>query len=403
MTDQKPQTSSEVFFSQADRGLDEGGMFALPGEHGFVHGMAALRGAATGTGVGTLFVFGSRGVSGFDVSLPRSSQNGGKSWKDISFSQVAYTGVGTRSPFSLVNVNDDVWYVDTEKNLRSLGYDSMQLSASSSGSVLYNTSKSFEAKRWVDLTSDAYRPRMSAALSDNRLLWTLCDGRALGAVDFAQTYTASPSEIPILHEGIWTGFDFKRVVTIDGKLHAIASEDGDLWLLTLDGDKDLGTTPIEMEVVTPETAMIYNEVWVRDWYKKLTYVEMQLSGITQPTTLEVLFRPSSYPEWTSLGVREFFVPPGSPPQSRTGIQFIPDYSTVSACNPVDSTSLYFGNYFQFKVIVRGRATIDMFRAFANKVAEPPSWQCESDNPNGAEFPIDSDDDLRYSVRIGDPT
>jgi hypothetical protein len=186
-------------------------------------------------------------------------------------------------------------------------------------------------------------------------------------------------------------------------LHAVVAEDGDLWLLKLEGDKDLGTTPIEMEVVTPSTALMYNEVWVRDWYKKLTTVEMQLSGITQPTSVEVFFRPSTYPVWTSLGKREFFVPTGSPPQSRTGIQFIPDYSATTACNPVDKTSLYFANYFQFKIVVVGRATIDMFRVYAQRVQEPPSWQCEVDNVDGESFPIDSDDDLRYSVRIGDPT
>lgn len=395
----------KVFQMSEHRSLDEGGMFSLPAEHGFVYGMKTLRGASNGTGVGALIVFGSKGVSGFDVGLPRSSSDitGGKGWKDLSFSQSLFTGAGTRSPFSIVNINDDLWYCGVDKHLRSISYDVTQFSSAGQSSALSNTSKSFEAQRWVDRTSDSYRQHISAAVADNRLHWNFCDGKAIGSLDFAQVYTANPSDMPVVHEGIWTGFDFRKVLELDGKLHFVASSRGSHYLLTTGGDKDLGVTPITSELVTPEVAMIYNEVHTRTWTKKLTMVEMNVSGLTQPTELSVYFRPSTYPEWTLLGTRSFFVPEGTPPQSRVGVQFLPDYSTASACNPVDHSSLYCSTYFQFKIVWTGRATIDSFVAYAQRIQDPPEWVCGSDNAEGVAFPVDSDDDFAYAVQIGGPT
>ena len=394
----------KVFQMSEHRVLDEGGLASLPSEFGFVRGMLPMRGAATGTGMGALYVFGSRGVSAFDVASPRSSA-GGKGWKDIGFSQVAFSGVGTASPFSLVSINDDIWYVDHRGEVRSLTYDASQLSQSGYASpALFNVSKSFEATRWVAETDPAYLPRLSAAHADNRFHWTLCGGRAVGSIDFAQTHSANPSEIPILHEGIWTGFQVERVLSVSDGLRLIVSEAGSLYLLGIGGEKDLGRSKIRSELVTREMPGWYNEQMTWTWQKKLLAVELHVSGVSMPTSVQVYFRPSGWPSWTLLGEKALYVKEGTPPQSRV-LEFKPNYAVVQECDPVTKKSLYFSRAFQFKIVWTGRAALRRFVAWAQRVPEPPTWQCEKDNADGAEFPpaeLVSSSDFGYSVVIGEP-
>ena len=394
----------KVFQMSEHRTLDEGGLASLPAEFGFVHGMLPMRGAASGTGMGAMYVFGSRGVSAFDVASPRSS-DGGKGWKDIGFSQVAFSGIGTVSPFSLVSINDDIWYVDQNGEVRSLTYDASQMTQAGYASpALFNVSKSFEAARWTAATDKSYLPRLSAAHADNRFHWTLCGGDAVGSIDFAQTHSANPSEIPILHEGVWTGFRVERVLALGGLLAYVASEGGELFLLETGGEKDLGRERIRSELVTREMPGWYNEQMTWTWWKKLAAVELHLSGISMPTSVQVYFRPSGWPAWTLLGEKSLYVKEGTPPQSRV-VEFKPNYATAEECDPVTKRSLYFSRAFQFKIVWTGRATIRRFVSWAQRMREAPTWQCEQDNPDGAEFPpaeLVRSSDFGYSVVIGEP-
>ena len=394
----------KVFQMSEHRVLDEGGLASLPAEFGFVHGMLPMRGAASGTGMGALYVFGSRGVSAFDVASPRSSA-GGKGWKDIGFSQVAFSGVGTLSPFSLASINDDIWYVDQNGEVRSVTYDASQMAQSGYASpALFNVSKSLEAVRWTAATSRSYLPRLSAAHADNRYLWTMCDGLAVGSIDFAQTHSANPSEIPILHEGIWTGFRVERVLSIGDSPALVASESGRLYLLEAGGELDLGLHKIRSELVTREMPGWYNEQMTWTWQKKLMAVELHLSGVSMPTSVQIYFRPSGWPAWTLLGEKQVYVKDGTPAQSRV-LEFKPNYAGVQECDPVTRKSLYFSRAFQFKIVWTGRASIRRFVSWAQRVSEPPSWQCEQDNPDGAEYPpaeVVLSSDFGYSVLIGEP-
>lgn len=398
-----PLQPLSVFRMTEHRGLDEGGAYALPAELGFIHGMGAMRGAATGTGVGSLYVFGSRGVSAFEVSVPRASTGStGKSWKDIAFSQVAFHGAGTYSPFSIVNLNDDIWYVDASKNMRSVSYDTSQLgSGGYAGAAMFNTTKSFESKRWVEKTLDAYRPFISSAVADNRLHWTLCAGKAIGSIDFAQAYTATPSELPIIHEGVWTGFDFKRVLSLNGVLHAIVLASDGLHLLKLDetAASDPKSTPVESTLVTKMYSGVYNETYTLGDPKKLLHVDILVSGITMPTTLEVYFRPIHYPVWTKLGEEAFNVPAGSAAQVRAKVRMAVNPARPFGCAAATKEPLHVANAFQFKLVWRGRAQISRFTAFASQFEEPPRLQCQADNVSSVSYPAEEFDDLEYEVKL----
>ena len=397
-----PLEPMRVFRMTEHRTLDEGSCYGLPAELGLIHGMGAMRGAATGTGVGSLYVFGSRGVSAFDVSAPRSSDGEAqRGWKEIAFSQVAFQGAGTRSPRSIVNVSDDLWYVDANKRLRSVYYDSTQLGKEGySGSAQFNVDKSFETERWSSRTENSYRPLISAALAGNRLFWTLCGGRALCSLDFAQAYTVAPAEIPPLHEGAWTGFDFRQALALEDVLHAVVAQGSDVHLLRLSesAKTDPGGRSVESVLVTKAYAGAYNEMYWLHQAKKLSHVELIVSAISIDSSISVEYRPLHSTVWTELGSREFHVPSGAP-QSRANVRFALNPATMSGCNEATKEPLHVARAFQFRIKWAGRLKIDKFTAFAPLLDEGPRPQCAVDNPGLAAVPEETFDDFDYEVTL----
>ena len=382
-----------VFRMSEQRGLNEGGVYSLPSELGFVYGMGAMRGAATGTGVGSLFVFGSGGVASYDFGTPRAE------WKNSNISQIAFTGPGTRSPCSIVNVNDDLWYVGISGHLRSINYDRAQLSGGSASS-LANTVKSIEASRWVAQDTKAWIPKASVAHADNRLHFTAADGRALGSIELAQAYDANPTELPILHEGIWTGFRFLQVLSLEGVLHAVVESGSSSRLLRLgSGDADPGGVSVASELVTRMFPFVYNEASAYSESKRLFDVRLFMSNVTRPTSVVVEYRPENTPAWTSLGSYYVNVPAGSGPQFRR-ITMAPDTTRMNEGNPATGDAPWMFHAAQFRVRWTGRATISRFIARATIQEGYPVPMCVDDNPGNALLPFDSDDDFSYSVPLG---
>ena len=386
-----------VFRLSEHRVLAEGGALALPAELGFIHGMGSLRGAATGTGVGSLFVFGSRGVAAFEFGAPRAE------WKVSSLSQVVFTGPGTLSPRSVMNINDDVWYISTEGHLRSINYDGSQLSSRGNAApALFNVTKSLEAKRWVDQTSREWLPKASACLADNRIHWVLADGRALGSIELAQAYDANPAELPILHEGIWTGFDFQQVLSLDNRLHVVVKENESLFLLRL-GSKDgydPGGTPIKSELVTRSFSYIYNEASTYRELKRLIDLKLFFQDIDRPTAVTAEYRPQHMLRWTPLGSALYNVPPGSGGQFRR-LVLAPDMTQLEICNPVTKDPPWMFHAMQFRLQWTGRLTIARLSTLASQQEEATQPACADDNPEGVSLPLEADDDFTYTVEIGD--
>jgi len=386
-----------VFRLSEHRVLNEGASLGLPAELGFVHGMGAMRGAATGTGIGSLFVFCTRGVVAFEFGNPRAE------WKNVNLSQVAFVGPGTRSPRSVFNVNDDLWYLGTEGHLRSVNYDGAQLSGgSASSAALFNVVKSIEAKRWVDQTTPAWLPHASACAADNRIHWVLADGKALGSIELAQAYDANPSEQPILHEGIWTGFDFLQVLSIGNRLHAVVSGKDGPHLLRLGSPDgyDPGGVAIRSELVTRMFPFVYNEASSFREVKRFVRFSAFFQGIDRPCRVEISYRPEHMLSWTRLGGAAYNVPANTPGQTRI-LSLAPDMSELGACNPVTGEPPWMFHAAQFRVEWTGRATIARLLADASIQEDVPRPACQEDNPDGVSLPIADDDDFAYTVPIGD--
>jgi hypothetical protein len=350
--------------------LSEGGANGLPLELGFVGGLGVVRNAATGTGAGEVVAIGRNGVVAFDFSIPRSM------WKTQPLSKVLFTGPGTKSPWAVLSLNDDLIYRGLD-GLRALRY-TMSQTAGGSG-ALSNTPLSFEVDTFLE-DDGAYLRYVSATACDNRLFLTaggLKDRYFRGMISWdvaAAFYNGSPG--PGAYDGLWTGFDMAQVLTalragvptafVFGRGPVLYSVDPDASVDTqLDGTR----TRIQARVHT--AGLSFQDPFQ---VKKLRHVELWLSGIREDTDIVVYYRPGGYPLWQQLGTRGIKVAAGSLPQVRRRVRVPLDFSQDS-CDATTGEPLYSATAFEFAIQWTGCAKIERFRASAEPVGEAPADAC----------------------------
>ncbi len=390
-----------VFRMGEHRAVSGGGAITLPLEAGFIGGMGLLRSAPTGTGVGPLVILGRDGVSAFDIAVPRSQwfSTGG-------LGQVLFRHSGTRSPWSVVELGDDLAYIDGTGNVRTLRYDVSALS----GGALTNRPMSNEMRYFVETQSMLYLNRVSAAAWDNRFAWTMhgdADYRykGIGVLDVSILYSLTASGEPPAYYGIWTGFSVYQVLQARWsnveRLYCVAKTANGFCALLRNDDTaatDPNDTPILSTIVTGAYSLATDGVATTTDVKRLDYADLWLSNIKRDTELQLYYRPNGYEAWTLMGSKTIHVP-GGPAQYRRQVRISLDQSQA-ACNHVDMKPLNVSDRFQFMIRWRGWCRIEAFRPIASRVSEEDPDICAEDNSEGAELPVDTlDPDFDYEVTL----
>jgi len=389
-----------VFRMSEHRVVAEGGAYTLPAEFGLIEGMGQLRGAASGTGVGPLIVFGREGVSAFDVSKARAS------WITSGIGEVLFSGAGTRSSRAIVSVNDDLVYMDTQGDLRFLRYDKTALAGS--GGVLYNVPKSNEMRYFIRNQNPDYLPNASATFTDNRFWWTLhgkSDGtyEAMGVLDTIPSYTMSAAD-PAAYYGVWTGFGFLQAVTARvsqvAGMFAVVKTAAGYSVLQYDDDivTDPGSTPIRSTVITPAMDLATEGVAVSTQPKQLRYFELQLGNIKRDTTAQVYYRPRGQSEWQLAGSASVAVPGGPAQRRRVKIPVVRDDDL--GADPVTKQRFDVSDSFEFMVRWVGFCRVEMFRVVGTALPQPDLPVCDVDNPDSVAYTTDVlDPDFDYEVTL----
>jgi len=368
-------------FSESDY-LSEGGANALPMEMGEIGALGVFRNAASGTGMGQVVTLAENGVCAFDFSLPREM------WKDQALSQVLFVGGGCVSPWSLINVNDDLVY-RSQDGLRVLRYTVTQSSGGSG--ALSNTPMSLEVDSFLQ-DDRAWLGRVSAALCDNRLHWT-CGGREWEGVDVAHTefydnplayYKGliswdlaaayySGAQGVAAYEGLWTGLDIAATVsavrTGERTLFAFDTQCA-LYSLSEDALVDACDTSIESRIETRSFA--FGDLVSA---KSLNYVELWMTDVQTTTTMKVWYRPHGYQLWKELGERTVEVPAGSLAHAHRRFRFGIDYSGEN-CDPVSGEPLWIATGFQVAVQWTGNMVLERCRVSASLKGEAPPQPCD---------------------------
>ena len=357
--------------------LNGGGAFGLPDELGAIRGLASLRNSAQGTGVGALVVLAEDGLAAFDVSRPRAGIRDENlnlvvpGWNDQPIGQVLFYGAGTRSPWSVTNINSDLVYRGLE-GIRFLQYAQSQASNGSASGSLSNQPQSFEVEPFITMDPGSALPWVSAAYAGSRMHMTAgvgADGhtfRGILSLDAAVAQTLG-GKSPPAYDGLWTGLPVGKVLVLpyDGK-HALFVVTSDARIFRLDESAytDHGNTPIESQL---ETRSMFIDPQLRMVPKTLDYVDLWVSGLRHDTVVEAYFRPDSHPLWCPMTVnRTLTVPAGGYPQERRQLRFnvVDDLTSCTDRPGLNSASLRNGLTFQIRLVIRGYAIIERMDVIA---------------------------------------
>lgn len=339
--------------------LNEGGGFSLPEDYGFIHGMLPFRNAQTAQDVGSLVVACRDGIAAYKINAPRSQ------WKEFDLSTILFSNNGTLSPFSMLNVNDDIFYRGGRvgDGLRTIRYTVSEVSAASGS--LSNTPISSEVQYVTDMDTEADLPFVSLAVVNNRVCMTSggrdADGsfRALVVVD-ANVSSQMKKKSPPVYNGIWTGLGFQQITAVryDGQERLVAMHKrgvtNEVWMLDEEGAKDNDTTDILCRVYTKVMPFVVQGRSSLTDRKRFHYLDLIAKNIVGNVEVTVYYRPYGYPLWTKGSTGQIKADSGGLGQMRDPIRL----STIREVSDIatgDITEV--ATAFEFCIEWRGKMTI----------------------------------------------
>lgn len=387
----------------------EGGSFTPPANLGQITGMRAMPTLNLNErGQGPLVIFCQYGAFAINTLEPRAN------WKDAQIQKTTLLGRGNLSPWSITGVNSEVFFRSTD------GW-----SLYNNSEIDFNQSLSFrklsrEVNKWVDQDTPYLRQYASAMFFDNRLIATVSPyissdpstftkqgfhrpHRGMIVCDLDQTsMTAPDASLSFRWNGLWTGPQPTQLLTayIQGQQRAFCfSYDADgknhLFELLVDGVDDSTNTyqkKIKSYKITKRQDFRESGATNHFQRKQLNGGDMWLSNAPERCTVEVLYRPDSYPCWNTLMDK---VAVGCDDCTPSQTDCIPQVSqgryrrlVFESPNPDDcqlgsDIPANEGAEFQLRFNLEGKATIDRLRISASltPTADAPIPTCPEDEPD----------------------
>ena len=379
----KPNDVSDVLQFTETTYLAGGGAFALPNELGYITAMKFLRNAPTGTGFGSLIVMAKNGASAFAVNQPRTD------WQDTDLSQVLFTGSGSLSPFSVIPVNNDLFFRG-RVGLRTIGYT---LAASGGSSATHAVVPLSEpADEFFEGDTDAEQAFVSMAHVNSRVFCTAKPHTVSGEVRFqglvsidAAVISSFGQNTEPIFDGIWTGYDFLHVLrgvydSVERLFAFVRSETGSLFLCYLDeyAEEDADSTRLQCRTYTRVFSFLSdgrNSYALAD--KRLRYVDLWIRDLEGQADIKVYYRPIGYELWNQLGSTVTVqAAAGSLSQRRDRIRFNAAKGTF---DPITKRDVMIGNAFQFCIEWTGKLTLQKMSALVQPVEESETIACKADD------------------------
>jgi hypothetical protein len=276
---------------------NEGGSFAVPANYGEITGFYPLPTLDTVIGQGELAVFAQDGVFLNQVPQDRAT------WKSTKtpLQRVIELANGATSQDSIVAVNSDLYYRSND------GIRSLIAAVRNFGDGPGNTPISSELNRILLQDPDEFLNFCSAVRFNNRLLTTSSPGlrqghgtyhRCLAVLDF-DLITSMRNRTAPAWEGIWTGLNILKVVTVKHKkvprcfVYALNDSDEiEIWELTKDDKFDNDTSRIEWSIES--RSMDFQTKFDQ---KNLNSGDIFIDQLTGTVDIDMDFRPDSHPCW----------------------------------------------------------------------------------------------------------
>ena len=384
----------------------EGGSFTPPANLGLITGMRVMPSLNINVrGQGELVIFCENGSFTLDLSQDRTT------WQASNIQKVSLIGRGCRSPWSIVGVNNDVYFRSDD------GWSFYNNAQVDFYRALSFKKVSREVQPWVNYDTPWLRQFESAMFFDNRLIATVSPftvastdqnnglhrpSRAMIVLD-VDTPDAMESEgsMPTRWNGLWEGPQPTQLLTaqINGVLRGFCfsfDADGINRLYELQNSSVLATG-------IDDYSQVYGSVKIKSYFvtrrfdftpnpgaskfvrKSLVGGEMWVSNLKEQITASCEFRPDSYacfnPLLDPIDVGENSCSPilsdCKPIVSQPKYQQIrfpsPD---VDKCESFNEIPLQEGSEFQIKINLEGSCVIDRIRLaiiFNDKIDLPQGF------------------------------
>lgn len=343
----------------------------------------------------------------------------------------ALRSVGTPSGWTIVQVNEDLFWRDVLGGIRSLNtmltaaYFAQYRGAQGDANVPISR----EVSRLADFDSQQLLGFSSGVYFDNRMLMTSSpflnnrggvSFRDLISLDFAPTSTMQ-GQAPPAYNGTWQGVNWTKLVQgeFNGMTRAfgISSDDDglnrlwefgtggtdDVYLLSDGSNTAQAVSPIESFVEYPRIA--FQDPKKR---KRLTRCDVWLSNIVGQVNLSVFWRPDNYQQWTLWDSTTHcaVMTDGSTGFPHIWQNLLPEqrpliktFSIPDSVDPISGYDLCTGFGFQVRVVWNGSLKIERVSVWAEPLDDDDyvnrdgqSGDCIPNNVTGNE--------INYQIPLG---
>jgi hypothetical protein len=337
---------------------------------------------------GTLMVFGRDYAESIRADVTSRDM-----WAQMpGFVTNVFRDIGCSGDWSIAQVNQDLYWRDSNGNIRSLA------NAISTNNSPGSTPISREVQRIVDYDSDQLLPWVSAIYFDNRLLMTgspylnVNTGvsfKDIISLDFSPISTMQLKAAPA-YDGTWTGIPgVAQLVTgqFDGVNRAFAISSGEdgvnrLWEILTDGRDDIALSCGSGAVVSRVESLVeYPSInfGLQKNRKRIERCDVWLSGVDGTLDVDVFWRTDNSQKWsewdevetcaktTDAAVIAPHVWKNLLPEQR------PQVKTFTIPDGVDGVTKYglqVGFEFQIRLVVTGKCQLEKVMIYATPVDDP---------------------------------
>lgn len=290
-----------------------GGSFSAPSNFGSLTGISVIPRHPEINGHGEVIVFHEEGAYTIDAQRPRNE------WSDNPIQNIILVGRGCAGPFSVIGVNNDIWYRATDLTVASFKHSVTQLRQNWGDKSL-----SREVQIYLDFDTGLTAQFTRALKTKNRLLYTCAhreqpanyDGDAdhhfaLGIVslDFDSGSTVSP-DLEFSWDGVWTGLrvvDVAKVYETYNARYLFISFDSDSKNRVYElRETELGNDEVDGQISRIDSFYVIENIFSQlntnqEIFQKRIYgAKVEIEDVREKMFLSIGYRPDNYSAWAKI-------------------------------------------------------------------------------------------------------
>lgn len=387
----------------------EGGYFGNPTELGSITGAAVMARQDTGLRTqGEVVFISANGAYAIEASIPRGQ------WKDAQVQTVTLAGRGCESPYSVLNVNNDLWFRSDD------GIASYQTLRADQKRQLSFGKTSRHVNFWLDGDTPWLRQYASMIYFDNRIISTVAPelGQPVDAghgslrwhkgmvvLDLDQASDVQ-GDSSFNWDGLWTGIRPSALLVLRKRAFAFSvDKDGEnrIYEITRNGLNDrIYEKGVQKKSFYISKRFTFEPTQKSNQFeiKELIGGDVIISDVHDVINLRVDFRPDYYPGWsTAMDDKEFGSYLFSTFEfSLPRYKLFPFESPDNSCKDGYDGPINKGRSFEIMVSGTGDFRVEAMRLAMRPDSEPKTYIPEcAPNDRNISFDFNLENDYEYNI------